>query len=97
MIFISIEDKKLVDYILGNRQRPPSPKDEMEKIELPIPSYFGINRDNNENKYLGLHSKSSFINKGENLSSFIASGRNQNIGEITTPGQNMEQKVVLVV
>ena len=87
-----IEDKKLVDYILGNRQRPPSPKDEMEKIELPIPSYFGINRDNNENKYLGLHSKSSFINKGENLSSFIASGRNQNIGEIMTPGQNMEQK-----
>ena len=58
---------KLVDYILGKRARPPSPKQGEEKIDMPIPSYFGINRDKAENKYLGLHSKSSFINKGDNI------------------------------
>jgi hypothetical protein len=74
-----IEDKKLVDYILGNRLRPPTPKDDFENIQMPIPSYFGTNRDKAENKYLGLHSKSSFINKGEDISNFIASGRNQDV------------------
>ena len=79
-----IEERKLVDYILGQRERPPTPqkeneKEESDKIDLPVPSYFGINRDTAENKYLGLHSKSSFIGKNENLANFIASGRNQNV------------------
>ena len=91
-----IEEKKLVDYVLGNRKRPPSPKeDDNENIEMPIPSYFGTNRDKAENKYLGLHSKSSFINKGENISNFIASGRNQNIGTLITQqssDQNIQEK-----
>lgn len=50
-----IEEKKLVDYILGRRERPPTPQKENEddeKVELPVPSYFGINRDKPENKYL---------------------------------------------
>ena len=91
-----IEEKKLVDYVLGNRKRPASPKeDDNENIEMPIPSYFGTNRDKAENKYLGLHSKSSFINKGENISNFIASGRNQNIGTLITQqssDQNIQEK-----
>ena len=90
-----IEEKKLVDYVLGNRARPPSPKDDDAlKAEMPVPSYFGINRDKAENKYLGLHSKSSFINKGENISNFIASGRNQEVSTINTPssGKNLEEK-----
>ena len=76
-----IDERKLVDYILGQRERPPTPKkenEELEKVDLPVPSYFGINRDKPENKYLGLHSKSSFITKNENIANFIASGRNQN-------------------
>ena len=91
-----IEDKKLVDYILGKRARPQTPKDEEDglKSEMPIPSYFGINRDKAENKYLGLHSKSSFVNKGDNISNFIASGRNQEIGSANYAsfGQNLEEK-----
>ena len=90
-----IDNKKLVDYILGKRLRPPSPQGNDEKIEMPIPSYFGINRDKAENKYLGLHSKSSFINKGDNISNFIASGRNQNISNINTSSpeqENLEDK-----
>ena len=90
-----IEEKKLVDYVLGNRARPPSPKDDDAlKAEMPIPSYFGTNRDKVENKYLGLHSKSSFINKGENISNFIASGRNLEVSTINTPssGKNLEEK-----
>ena len=90
-----IEEKKLVDYVLGNRKRPPTPKnEENEYLEMPVPSYFGTNRDKAENKYLGLHSKSSFINKGENISNFIASGRNQNIGSINTSSveQNISEK-----
>ena len=79
-----IEERKLVDYILGQRERPPTPqkeneKEESDKIDLPVPSYFGINRDTAENKYLGKNSKSSFIGKNENLANFIASGRNQNV------------------
>ena len=75
-----IEERKLVDYILGQRERPPTPKKENEEtIDLPVPSYFGINRDSSENKYLGLHSKSSFITKNENIANFIASGRNLNL------------------
>ena len=87
-----IEDKKLVDYILGNRLRPPTPKDDFENIQMPIPSYFGTNRDKAENKYLGLHSKSSFINKGENISNFIASGRNQDVISINNES-NLENNL----
>ena len=72
-----IENKKLVDYVLGNRLRPPTPKDNFENIQMPIPSYFGTNKYKAENKYFGLHSKSSLINKGENISNFNASGRDQ--------------------
>ena len=89
-----IEDKKLVDYILGKRARPPSPPEGEANIEIPIPSYFGINRDKAENKYLGLHSKSSFINKGDNISNYIASGRNQDISSLNASSleHNYEQK-----
>ena len=82
-----IEERKLDDYILGKRERPPTPKkenEELENIDLSVPSYFGINRDKAENKYLGLHSKSSFITKNDNIASFIASGRNQNLNNNVT-------------
>ena len=92
-----IEEKKLVDYILGQRERPPTPQKEDEvpekEVELPVPSYFGINRDKAENKYLGLHSKSSFISKNEGIANFIASGRNQNIdNNINEIGKDLNEK-----
>ena len=89
-----IEDKKLVDYILGKRERPPTPKEEKDsdQIELPVPSYFGINRDKAENKYLGLHSNSSFIPKNGNIAEFIASGRNQEGDNNNNLGNNLLEK-----
>ena len=86
-----IEERKLVDYILGRRERPPTPKNEVEeRIDLPVPSYFGINRDSAENKYLGLHSKSTFITKNENIANFIASGHNE--GNIPSVGKDLNEK-----
>lgn len=91
-----IEERKIVDYILGQRQRPPTPKkedEELEKEEMPVPSFFGLNRDKAENKYLGLHSKSSFITKNENIANFIASGRNQNVdSNIPNVGNDLIEK-----
>ena len=81
-----------MDYVLGNRLRPPTPKDDLENIQMPIPSYFSTNRDKAEKKYLGLHSKISFINKGENISNFNASGRNQDVISINK-GSNLENNL----
>jgi len=81
-----------VDYVLGNRLRPPTPKDDLENIQMLIPSYFSTNRDKAEKKYLGLHSKISFINKGENISNFNASGRNQDVMSVNE-GSNVENNL----
>ena len=92
-----IEERKLVDYILGQRERPPTPnKDNIneQNIELPVPSFFGINRDKPENKYLGLHSKSTFINKNENVANYIASETKQikDINGNMIDSGNLEEK-----
>ena len=89
-----IEERKLVDYILGQRERPPTPQKEdenQENTELSVPSYFGINRDKPQNRDLGLHSKSSFITKNDNIANFIASGRNQT-EEVNKVGNNLAEK-----
>ena len=89
-----IDERKLVDYILGQRERPPTPKKEdenKENGELSVPSYFGINRDKPENRDLGLHSKSSFITKNDNIANFIASGRNQT-EDVNRVGNNLIEK-----
>jgi hypothetical protein len=57
-----------------------------------FPSYFSTNRDKAEKKYLGLHSKISFINKGENISNFNASGRNQDVMSVNE-GSNVENNL----
>ena len=89
-----IEERKLVDYILGQRERPPTPKKEdqnQDNVELTVPSYFGINRDKPENRDLSLHSKSSFITKNDNIANFIASGRNQT-EDVNRVGNNLLEK-----
>ena len=58
-----LEQKNMVDYIIGKIDEPSYPQINPEDLKIPIPSYFGINRENpqNKNKNINLHSTSDFL------------------------------------
>ena len=58
-----LDQKNMVDYIIGKIDEPSYPQINPEDLKIPIPSYFGINRENpqNKNKNINLHSSSDFL------------------------------------
>ena len=58
-----LEQKNMVDYIIGKIDEPSYPQINPEDLKIPIPSYFGVNRENpqHKNKNINLHSSSDFL------------------------------------
>ena len=90
-----LEERKLVDYILGQRERPPTPPENENKLmDIPLPSFFGINRDKNTNKDLSLPSKSSFISNNADITNFIAAKRNLNLKGVKIENDIIKNKEI---
>ena len=58
-----IQQKNMVDYILGKIDEPSNFQINPQDLKIPIPSYFGTNRENPDSIYpnANLHSTSDFI------------------------------------
>ena len=58
-----LEQKNMVDYIIGKIDEPSYPQINPEDLKIPIPSYFGVNRENpqHKNKNINLNSTSDFL------------------------------------